>query len=135
LGHQADQQFRRRSAKFYQELIEGFAAYAADQFELAAKQSDGATLREHLEAIERNTGRPPKRLLGALELPDGVGPLWADFMHLHSRRGSSGFGSARITDHDIEAWQRLHSVTLSGWELEALYKADDAYFASQAKKS
>lgn len=84
--------------------------------------------------MERMTGKTPQRLLDAPLLPDGLGQLWADFIHLHSRRGSTGMGPARITDEQIISWQRLHHVALPGWQIDAIYRSDDAFFASQQKK-
>lgn len=88
---------------------------------------------EHLAAVWERTGSEPARLRDAPELPLVMEPLWADFLQLHNTRGSSGFGAARISFVDIDAWQRVTGVRLRPWQIEAIRAADNAYFAAQAK--
>lgn len=84
-------------------------------------------MREHLEAYEQHTGMKHPQLLDAPELPQGLEPLWGDFVDLHISRGSTGFGPARITYRDIEAWQRVRSQALQAWEIAAIQRADNEY--------
>lgn len=76
-------------------------------------------------------------LQSAPKLPQGLGYLWRDFLDLHNSRSGSGFGPARITFADIDAWQRVTGFELAPWELSAVRAADGAYFdsiANQRKK-
>lgn len=84
---------------------------------------DGYTEREHLEAVERSTGRRPVAL-DAPEFPPGVEPLWGAYLELRAAAGSAGFGPARISHVEMEAWARLHGVQLSPWEVETLFAID-----------
>lgn len=113
-------------------MIGAFASFARSQFELSAKQEDGCTLREHLEAVAERSGRQPAALANAPRLPEGLAPLWRDFMELHGCRGS-GFGPARITYVDIAAFQHVTGRVFSPWELSAIQGADSEYIAFQAK--
>lgn len=84
---------------------------------------DGYTEREHLEAVERTTGRRPAAL-EAPELPPGVESLWDAYLELRAAAGSAGFGPARISHAEMEAWARLHGVQLTPWEVETLFALD-----------
>lgn len=114
-------------------MSEEFASYARSQFELSAKQPDGATLREHLEAVQARTGRVPATLANAPTLPNGCELLWRAFLQLHGRRASSGFGPTPILYSEIDAYQRVTGHGLAAWEIGAILAADDAYFASMPK--
>lgn len=83
--------------------------------------------------IYERTGKLPKRLAEAPALPDGCEALWLDFADLHASRGSTGFGPARITFMDLHAWQQVNGRVLSGWQLEAIRRADNAYLDSLPK--
>lgn len=86
-------------------------------------------------AIYRQTGTMPDQLANAPMLPVGLEQLWADFTDLHQTRGSNGFGPARITFADIDAWCRVNRATLAGWQVEAIRRADNAYLAHYAEQS
>lgn len=88
---------------------------------------------DHLASAWERSGKEPRRLVEAQELPAGLELLWDDFLELHSARGSTGFGPARITFVDIDAWQRVNGVTLRPWQIEAIRRADNAYLASLPK--
>lgn len=92
-------------------------------------------MREHLANLERITGKTPQRLLDAVTLPDGLFQLWIDFLELHGSRTGTGFGPSRITFADIDAWQRIRGVSLNGWHIDAIRRADDAFMASLPKPS
>lgn len=82
---------------------------------------------EHLQAMERQTGKTPQVLLDAPPLPEGCEDLWSIFNELHSCRGETLNGYQRITYADIDAFQRVESVKLQQWEREAIRKADRAF--------
>lgn len=90
-------------------------------------------MREHLESFERQTGRLHPVLADAPVLPDGLGPLWRDFMAMHSTRSSTGFSPMRISYADLEAYQRVEGVRLAPWQVEAIKRADAAYLDHHAK--
>lgn len=133
MGAQSSGCSRRRPCKFYEGLIDGFEAFAADQFALNAPVDGGNSLREHLLVVYERTGRMPERLANVPALPVGCEQLWLDFSELHASRGSTGFGPARITFLDLYAWGQVNGATLSAWQLEAIRRADNAYLESLPK--
>jgi len=62
--------------------------YAEWSFDLSTSQ-DQATKLEHLEQVERQTGRTPKKLEGP-DFPISIEYLWSAFISLSSAR-TSGF--------------------------------------------
>ena len=108
-------------------------AFAAHQFELTRKQKDGATLLEHYRAYEERNGQPHPSLADAPSLPDGLATLWSDFMDLHSSRSVGMGGAGPISYSDLDAWQRVTGNRLERWQIKAIRRADNAYFASRAK--
>lgn len=113
--------------------MQAFAAFAAHEFELSAPQDDGATLREHLMAYQRQTGRQHPSVTDAPALPVGCSALWRDFMALHSSR-PVGMAPGRITFGEIDAFQRVTGVCLAAWEVDAIRAADAAYIANYAER-
>lgn len=92
-------------------------------------------MREHLENWERQTGQSHPMLSGARSLPAGCEQLWRDFIALSGTRGSTGFGPSRISFSDIDAFQRVKSVTLPAWQIEAIRRADNAFLAHYAESN
>lgn len=88
---------------------------------------DGKPLRDHLESWERQTGQVHPVLVAAPCLPSGCEQLWADFLALHNGRGFTGFGPARISFSDIDAFQRVKGIRLPAWQIDAIRRADNAY--------
>lgn len=104
------------------------------EFELGAVvKEDGRTVREHLQAAYERSGIMPDALANAQAIPDGCEQLWADFMALHSSRGSTGFGPARISFGDIAAFEQVARVKLAPWELDAIRRADNAFLVHYAE--
>lgn len=108
--------------------------FARHQFELSQPQDDGSPLLAHLEAAERTTGKMHPMLADAPSLPGGCEMLWADFLELHTSRGSTGWGPARITFADMKAWQELRGAHLQPWEINCIRRADDIWLADFAPK-
>jgi hypothetical protein len=90
--------------------------YAEAQMSLAALQTDGATLRDHLLAA----GAADQRLVA--QPPRGTESLWHVVVALSAQRTEPVATPAS----EIDAWQRLHGVTLSPWEAETVQAADRA---------
>jgi hypothetical protein len=105
----------------------------ASEFELAERQEDGSTMRDHLKAFEKATGKAHPRLAAAPRLPKGCEQVLADFMDLHGCRTSTGFGPAPISYLELDAWQRVNGLRLEAWEIDAIRAADEAYMAYVAK--
>jgi hypothetical protein len=101
---------------------------------MAAPDEDGVPLIEHLRSAERQTGRTPEALLAAPPCPVGCEELWHIFGQLHGCRGSTGFGPARISYLDLDAYQRVTGTKLVPWEVEAIRRADRAYLSDWAER-
>lgn len=96
---------------------------------LGARQADGSTLRAHLQAEARVTGEPDPRLL--VRPPLGGEQLWAAFSALAAAR-PMGMAAGAVPMSEIAAWQALHGVRLSPWEVETLIAMDHAALAAMA---
>lgn len=108
--------------------------FARHQFELAKPAPDGVPTREHLELVYERTGELPEALANAPECPNGSAQLWADFLELHSMRGSNGFGASRITCRDIVDWQSVRGVRLSPWDVDQVMAMDLMWMSEFAPK-
>lgn len=97
-------------------------------------QDDGATLREHYEGLAERTGRSIAEIANLPALPTGAERLWIDFLDLSSARGSTGFGPARISWLDLDAYQRVKRLRFCAWEIDAIRRADNAYMEQAGKR-
>lgn len=91
-------------------------------------------MRQHLMAAWNATGEMPQRLEFAPVLPEGAEHAWSGFLALHSTRGNNGFGPSPISYADIDAYQRVSGDRLLAWEIDAIRRADHAFFSVQSKK-
>lgn len=120
-----------RPRAFYQGLTGALVDHAKASFHLNQKQSDGKTLREHLQAVEQSTGRRTPEL-DVPELAAECRGVWSLFIELHARR-AEGFGPAIIDEARLFHWQRLHGIQLNPWEIEAIFALDLAWRESVAE--
>lgn len=81
---------------------------------------DGATLRTHLQRAVRNTGKPDPRL--NIEWPRSGLPIWEAFRRIGRSYGPGGPGP--IQPENILAYQQLHGVRFTAWELEVIEALD-----------
>lgn len=91
--------------------------------DLNRQMEGGGTKREHLERIEKQTGRPQ---IPEYEIPFEGAHLWEWFQELSSRR-SSGFGLSLITYTEIKSWLEVRKPLIYDWEIEILMKMDQAF--------
>lgn len=96
-----------------------------------AIQGDGATLRQHWQMYERQTGKTPDAL-NVAPPPDAIAHVWQWFLSLHRRRRVGMNGPEPLDDLAIEAWAKLRRIRLLPVEVEALAALDEAYFVSVA---
>lgn len=82
-------------------------------------------MRQHLAAVAQATGEAPAEL-EATPIPEGAGLVAQTFFDLHATRSSNGFGLDPITHLELWAWQRMHHVRLTPWEIETLLLMDRA---------
>lgn len=67
--------------------------------------------------------------------PEGLLYIWGYFQMLNKRRTSNGFGLNAITNSEMEAWSRLHRITLSIFEVEALEAIEGFYLRTMQPKA
>ena len=88
---------------------------------------------DHLRAIAKQTRRIPDALR-IPELPETLQGIWDVFIQIHRRRAGNGFGAVPISWSEIDAWQRLHQVQLSVWEVDCLAAMDDVAIRYSVKE-
>ena len=94
---------------------------------LALRQPDGNTLRDHLQAAAIATGQVDPLLTE--QVPRAGAALWDAFVELAGAR-PTGMGSAgAVPPSEVAAWQQLHGLQLSPWELDTLSGMDRASLA------
>jgi hypothetical protein len=94
---------------------------------LSHLRPDGTTLRQHLQAAANDTGRADPRL--ASRVPAEAAALWDAFVSMSGSRQ----GGAAIAPSEIVAWQQLHGVRLSSWEVDTIARIDRAALAAHAE--
>jgi hypothetical protein len=103
---------------------------------MQSRQTDGCTLRENLEALQRQ-GKVVEELLNEPELDDMFYEVWGWFLRLHNKRSSNGFGVNPLQYSEIESFFRLQSYMPQAWEIEIINILDgvalDAYSEQQEK--
>lgn len=120
-------------------LMQEAEEFARWQFKMSERQSDGASLMEHLKVVEKVSGRTPPELLEEPELDELFYECWSWFLRLHQRRTSNGFGVNYILHSELLAFFKLLQYIPQQWELELLELFDsvamDEISKQQEKKS
>lgn len=86
------------------------------------------SLREHLESVERQTGRRPEELNGP-ELPEEAEYLFAWWRELDAGR-QSGVSANPLSWADMLAWAELTGRRPSPQEVEVLWAIDRAHLSA-----
>jgi hypothetical protein len=71
--------------------------------------------------------------LDAPDLPAGCAWLWRTFIRLNASRGSNGMGPSAIGPADLLAWQQLHGLTFTAWEVDTLLELDTVALHASAE--
>jgi len=112
--------------RFFESLILDLEEYAEQDFKLSIPDKDGVTERQHLEEVERQSGRTPLALQGT-EFPELLGYVWAAFLLLNQGRGQGFNGPLPLSFQDMLAWQQLTNNYLLPWEVSAIKRLDAVY--------
>lgn len=84
----------------------------------------GATLKDQLESVWRQTGVKPKELDDLPLMPKSMKHIWEVFLLLDGLR-STDFGSPNpIPMSEIHAYSMLAGIDFESWELELLLVFD-----------
>jgi len=100
---------------------------------LNKRQKDGASLRDHLESVRRQTGQTPPQL-EPVEAPESILYLWQYFCDLAGGRDYGEAGPKPIFWGDIKAWSELTRTNLAAWEVDVLKALDRIYLTEALKK-
>jgi hypothetical protein len=90
-----------------------------------SKPGKDGSLREHLEQVERQTGRKLQEL-EAPDFPFTLSYLWSAFLSLNNSR-SSGYSSNPISFTEIKAFVELTHIPLSARDVETIKLLDRKY--------
>ena len=101
--------------------------------DLNQQMEGGGSKFEHLERIEKQTGRTQ---IPEFDIPPEGQHLWDWFWELSGRR-PQGFGLSLIPYTEFEAWDRIRKPLIYDWEIEILTKMDHAFLQAhqEMKKS
>ena len=118
---------------FDQIELEQALEYLKQELRLSDTDSNGASQREHLEAVERQTGKTPKELQNLLGLPEALREVWVWYKRLSNRR-QSGMGINPITFMEMQAFFFLSGITPTPEEVKALEYFDNVSCSHYNKK-
>ena len=106
--------------------------FAENELALSEKQGDGASLRHHLESLQRNTGITPEQL-EPVPFPETLEFIWRDFHELNNGRTSNGYTLNPISYTELDAWNRLMNKQVTAQEI-SIMKQLDAVFMHHYQK-
>jgi len=101
--------------------------WAEHQFKLNTPDEGGTTQRQHLEQVERQTGRRPEALEPPTKFPMLLSHVWSAFLSLSNSRGQGFSGPAPIGYEQIKAWKELTDTPITNWEVESIIEIDRVY--------
>jgi hypothetical protein len=108
--------------------------FARFEFSLNARQSDGRSLRKHLEEYEEMTGLTHPKMQDRPVLPRDAVPTWRAFQSLSHRRSYGMGGPMPITWLDLDAYQRVTGESLRPWQIGAIEHLDGVFLEEASKK-
>lgn len=91
-------------------------------------------MREHLESVQRQSGKTPEELID-VPCPPSFEPVWRIFHDLDSGRSMHAAGPNPLAWESIAAWSQLTGNRLDDLELLALRTIDTAYLMAHAASS
>ena len=103
--------------------------FAEHSFRLNQPGKDGISQREHLEQVQKQTGREMPELEGP-PFPQALVHVWSAFIDLSQCR-SVGFSSPNpISYSEIRAYMETTMTPLSPIEVQAVRELDTAYLGA-----
>lgn len=88
---------------------------------------DGASRRQHFEAVQKQTGKKPRELDGPT-IPPGCDLVWQTFLRLSGRRGATDMGTPLpVTYTEVLNFSRLTYTSLRPDEVESIMDLDDLW--------
>lgn len=103
--------------------------FAQQQFQLDAREQDGSTTRETLEAYARNNPTAPLPvLLEEVECDLSVRYIF-DYWKEVSKLRQLGMELSPISWPELESWKNLKRITLTPWEVDTLTDIEAIYIS------
>tara|TARA_R110000772_G_scaffold260035_1_gene377856 strand:+ start:505 stop:804 length:300 start_codon:yes stop_codon:yes gene_type:complete len=90
---------------------------------------DNISKRQHLEQVEKQTGKRPEELEGP-KFPHLISHVWSAFLSISQSRTMGFNGPNPISLLEIRAWVEMTNATLSSREVEAIRELDVIYMRS-----
>lgn len=87
-------------------------------------ESGGATKRDHLEQVERQTGKRLEELTPPVEFPILLSHIWFAFCALSDSRPPSFSGISPLPYSEIDSWMRVTENKLLPRDVETLKELD-----------
>ena len=101
--------------------------WAEHQFKLNKTDKDGISQREHLEQVQKQTGRSIEELESPTQFPSLLSHVWSAFCALSNTRTVGFSGPNAISYYEIKAWIDLTETPIKSWEVEAIKRLDSVY--------
>ena len=101
--------------------------WAEHTFKLNRPTGKSATEREHLEQVQKQTGKVISDLEPEIEFPNVLSHVWSAFVSLSNSRSVGFSGPNPLTYPDIKAWIEITGTPLKSWEVEAIKQLDAVY--------
>lgn len=101
-------------------------AFAEFNFALNKQDKNGKTQREHLQQVEKATGKKPKELDGP-PIPLNGMFVWDSFLDIHQGRSYGMSGPNPLSWEAISAWCNLNEIVLSSWEIGMIKSLDSIW--------
>lgn len=120
-------------AEHLDKCVEQLIEFAKNELKLSEKQKDGATLRDHLLQVQKQTGYTPAELV-EIEVSYLVMYLWESFLELNSTR-QSGMGVNAISYSEIKAYCELTQTHFSPYEIKVIKMLDRVFLEHYNKQS
>jgi hypothetical protein len=98
--------------------------YAAHEARMSVPNEDGVTLRSMQEERARRGLPGAQEALDGPLFPTDLEYLYGYASELVGRSGHGMSGLAPVSNREIEAFERLHGITLEPFEVEAIYRLD-----------
>jgi hypothetical protein len=126
--------------KFYEGLIRELIAFANYEFYWGGRQSDGATVQDHVDVAKKNclaslviTDQTFSDTPDKVESPYELEHVWSWFKELDSTR-LIGMTLGPITHCEITAWADGEGIRLMPFQRRAIRALDVAYINFQNKQ-
>jgi hypothetical protein len=120
---------RNGPRKFFEALIGELLEFAVHELDMNAVQPDGATMRDHLENVRRQSGQTPDRLAlaEANPCPEELRYLWNTWSNVSMRRQYDKGIAQAIPSTELKAYLELHGFDVTPFEAGVLNRLEQMF--------